>query len=86
MILLSLALALTQFTALAVKDIASQAMAPFTAIQLKQRGSTPVFVIDVIQDVERFSIRPNSAGTIASCVGRSPTCNVRMMPMEGAAH
>ena len=54
MILLSLALALTQFTALAVKDIASQAMAPFTAIQLKQRGSTPVFVIDVIQDVERF--------------------------------
>ncbi len=52
LVFLPFAVALEQLAALAVENLARQAVAAFTEIQLQQRGATAGFVVDEIQRVD----------------------------------
>jgi len=60
LVFLPLAIALPQFTALAVEDCVGEAMPPLTAVELKQDAPTIAFVVNVSQQ-SVLAMRPSSA-------------------------
>ena len=74
---------LAQLAALAMEYVARQAVASFAAIELTQDNQTPVFIIDVVQGVQRF-LDATELGQRQGQLRRPvPPCNVFMMPVAG---
>ena len=54
LLLLALAVRLAQLAAAAVADVAREAVATFTAVELDQNAATEVLVVAVVEQMDRF--------------------------------